>query len=70
MRLVTAITSKKGVDLIDIVSTRMLGQCGFLSMVFVIFSKHNVSIDMIATSEVSVSLTLDRNQAVSQFHFR
>lgn len=60
--LVTAITCKKGVGLIDIVSTRMLGQCGFLSRVFQLFAENSLSIDMIATSEVSVSLTLDRDQ--------
>jgi len=47
------------VTLVDIVSTRMLGQYGFLSEVFSIFAKHHISIDMVATSEVSVSLTLD-----------
>ena len=60
--LVTAITFKKGVELIDIVSTRMLGQSGFLSRVFYQFSKYSLSIDMIATSDVSISLTLDQNQ--------
>jgi len=56
---VRAITSKHNVTLVDIVSTRMLGQYGFLSEVFAIFGRHNTSIDMVATSEVSVSLTLD-----------
>jgi len=56
---VRAITSRLNVTLVDIVSTRMLGQYGFLAEVFSIFSRHNVSIDMVATSEVSVSLTLD-----------
>jgi len=56
---VRAITSKHNVTLVDIVSTRMLGQYGFLAEVFSIFSKRNISIDMVATSEVSVSLTLD-----------
>ena len=56
---VRAITSKHKVTLVDIVSTRMLGQFGFLSEVFSTFAKHNISIDMVATSEVSVSLTLD-----------
>jgi len=56
---VRAITSKHNVTLVDIVSTRMLGQYGFLSEVFQVFARHNISIDMIATSEVSVSLTLD-----------
>jgi aspartate kinase len=57
--LVRAITSKKNVTLVDIVSTRMLGQSGFLVRVFSEFAKNGISIDMIATSEVSVSLTLD-----------
>jgi aspartate kinase len=56
---VRAITSKHNVTLVDIVSTRMLGQYGFLAEVFSIFARHNISIDMVATSEVSVSLTLD-----------
>jgi aspartate kinase len=56
---VRAITSKHNVTLVDIVSTRMLGQYGFLSEVFSIFAKYNISVDMVATSEVSVSLTLD-----------
>jgi aspartate kinase len=56
---VRAITSKHNVTLVDIVSTRMLGQYGFLSEVFAIFARYNISVDMVATSEVSVSLTLD-----------
>jgi aspartate kinase len=56
---VRAITSKHKVTLVDIVSTRMLGQHGFLAEVFSLFAKYNLSVDMVATSEVSVSLTLD-----------
>ncbi|AEF82415.1 aspartate kinase [Leadbettera azotonutricia] len=56
---IQAITSRKNVTLVDIVSTRMLGQYGFLAEVFSCFAKHNLSVDMVATSEVSVSLTLD-----------
>jgi aspartate kinase len=57
--LIRAITSKKNVTLVDITSTRMLGQPGFLARVFSEFSRNSISIDMVATSEVSVSLTLD-----------
>jgi aspartate kinase len=57
--LIRAITSKQNVILFDIVSTRMLGQPGFLEQVFSEFAKNEISIDMVATSEVSVSLTLD-----------
>jgi len=63
---VRAITSRRNVTLVDVVSTRMLGQYGFLAEVFSIFAKHNISIDMVATSEVSVSLTLDTNFDLSE----
>jgi aspartate kinase len=56
---VRTITCKKNVTLVDIVSTRMLGQYGFLEEVFAAFSRHRISVDMVATSEVSISLTLD-----------
>ena len=56
---VRAITSRRNVTLVDIVSTRMLGQYGFLAEVFSTFARHGISVDMVATSEVSVSLTLD-----------
>jgi aspartate kinase len=56
---VRAITSRGNVTLIDIVSTRMVGQPGFLGGVFSTFARHEVSVDVVATSEVSVSLTLD-----------
>ena len=55
---VCAITSVKKITLIDIVSSRMLGAAGFLADVFNNFLKWNISIDVIATSEVSVSLTV------------
>ncbi len=55
---VCAITSVKHVQVIDMVSNRMLGACGFLAHIFNNFLKWNVSIDVIATSEVSVSCTV------------
>mmetsp|Transcript_24289 Transcript_24289/g.52420 ORF Transcript_24289/g.52420 Transcript_24289/m.52420 type:complete len:503 (-) Transcript_24289:345-1853(-) len=58
---VTAITSKKGVQMVDIASTRMLGAHGFLARTFDAFAKHSISVDTIASSEVSVSLTLNKN---------
>ncbi len=59
---VKAITVKENVTLVDIVSMRMLGQYGFLAKVFEIFERHQTSVDMVATSEVSVSLTVDHNR--------
>lgn len=61
---VTAISLKKNVQLVDICSTRMLGAYGFLSEVFKAFSLHKLSVDVIATSEVSISMTLNE-EAVS-----
>jgi len=61
-RLVTAITYKKGVTVLDIQSTQMLGAYGFLARVFGSFERHKLSVDVLASSEVSVSLTLDRKQ--------
>jgi aspartate kinase len=56
---IQAITSRRNVTLVDIVSSRMVGQYGFIAEVFACFARHNVSVDMVATSEVSISLTLD-----------
>ena len=61
--LVTVITAKSSVRLVDIVSTRMLGQYGFLGKVFAAFDKWKISVDVVASSEVSLSLTLDEKQA-------
>ena len=62
---VRAITCRRNVTLIDIVSTRMLGQYGFLAEVFSCFARHRISVDMMATSEVSVSLTIDASYDLS-----
>ena len=65
-RLVTAITYKRNIKLMDIVSTSMLGAYGFLAKVFGEFEKHRLSVDVLASSEVSVSLTLDKKQKDSE----
>lgn len=64
--LVTAITFKRNVQLVDIVSTRMLGAYGFLSSVFGAFEKNKISVDVLASSEVSVSVTLDRKSKINE----
>ncbi|MDR0476151.1 MAG: aspartate kinase [Treponema sp.] len=56
---IQAISIRRDVTLVDIISSRMLGQYGFLAELFACFAKHRISVDMVATSEVSVSLTLD-----------
>ena len=66
MSLVKAITCKRNVTVVDIVSTRMLGQHGFLARVFSIFEQAGISVDMVATSEVSISLTLNNAEKLPQ----
>ncbi len=56
---VRALAAKSGITLINIVSSRMLAQHGFLAKVFEIFGRHEIVIDVIATSEVSISVTTD-----------
>ena len=65
-RLVTAITYQTDVTVLDISSTKMLGTYGFLARVFQAFEKHRLSVDVLASSEVSVSLTLDQKQNPSE----
>ncbi len=56
---VKSISCKRGVTIVNIRSTRMLMAHGFLQRIFEIFDRYATSVDMVATSEVSVSLTLD-----------
>uniref|UniRef100_A0A383VA24 aspartate kinase n=1 Tax=Tetradesmus obliquus TaxID=3088 RepID=A0A383VA24_TETOB len=63
--LVTSIVLKNNVTLVDIVSSRMLGQFGFLANVFDVFRSQQVSVDVVASSEVSISLSLDPKKSWS-----
>jgi aspartate kinase len=56
---VKAVAAKDGITAIRIKSSRMLLAYGFLRKVFEVFEKHRTSIDMITTSEVAVSVTVD-----------
>jgi len=64
-RGVRAITAKRGITVITINSYRMLNAYGFLSRIFGVFARHQVSVDLVATSEVSVSMTVDRPERVA-----
>ncbi len=57
--VVKSIACKTGIALVNIQSMRMLMAHGFLRRVFEVFDRHETAVDMIATSEVSVSLTVD-----------
>ncbi|MBI5368086.1 MAG: aspartate kinase [Planctomycetes bacterium] len=59
---VKSIVHKGGIYLINIVSLRMFLHHGFMAKVFEIFGRYKIVIDMVATSEVSVSLTTDDDE--------
>jgi len=63
---ITAISSKKKITLVNIYSTEMLLQKGFLARVFQLFANKNISIDLVSVSEVSVSLTLDNDENLEE----
>lgn len=63
---IKAVAAKDGIVAIRIKSDRMLLAFGFLRKVFEIFESHRTSIDMIATSEVSVSMTIDQVDRLSE----
>jgi len=56
---VKAIAHKTGVTTLQINSARMLGAYGFLRAIFEVFDRHRTAVDVVTTSEVSVSLSLD-----------
>ncbi len=58
-RALTAVASKKAVTVVDITSTRMLMAHGFLRRLFEVFERFKTPVDVITTSEVSVSVTID-----------
>jgi aspartate kinase len=58
-RAVTAIAGKGSVTLVKVRSARMLLAHGILRRIFETFERHEVSVDVVATSEVSVSVTVD-----------
>jgi aspartate kinase len=57
--LIKAIAFKRGLTIINVTSDRMLMAHGFLARLFAVFDKRETPVDMVATSEVSVSMTLD-----------
>jgi aspartate kinase len=59
-----AIAAKKRITIIDIAAPRMLLAHGFLKAIFDAFDRHRIAIDVVSTSEVSVSLTVDSNESI------
>jgi aspartate kinase len=62
----TAVASKKGVTVVDISSTRMLMAHGFLRRIFEVFEQFKTPVDVVTTSEVSVSVTIDDTRRVPE----
>lgn len=62
---IKAVAAKDNITAIKIVSSRMLLASGFLCKIFSIFDRYKTSIDMIATSEVGVSLTIDNTSRLA-----
>lgn len=61
-----AIAIKKDVTAVHVVANAMLGTAGFLARIFEVFAKTATSVDLISTSEVSVTVTLDDDRRLGQ----
>jgi aspartate kinase len=61
---VKSISCKQNITILNIASTRMLLAHGFMRRIFEVFDRYRTSVDMVSTSEVSVSLTLDNRENV------
>lgn len=59
-----SIAVKKRLTIIDLVASRMLMTHGYLHAIFELFDRHKCAVDMVSTSEVSVSLTVDSNECL------
>jgi aspartate kinase len=59
-----AIAAKKRITIVNVAAPRMLLAHGFLRSIFEAFDRHKVAVDVVSTSEVSVSLTIDSNHAI------
>jgi aspartate kinase len=71
---VKSIAFKRGITIVKVQSMRMLMAYGFLESIFSVFNKYETAVDLVSTSEVAVSLTIDNNlrlpeivEALSQF---
>ena len=64
--VVKSIACKRKITLVNIHSTRMLMAHGFLRRIFEVFDRYETPVDMVATSEVSVSLTIDNTSRIGR----
>ncbi|HEX6641939.1 MAG TPA: lysine-sensitive aspartokinase 3 [Thermoanaerobaculia bacterium] len=61
-----SIARKKGVTMVHVTSNKMLGAHGFLARFFEVFAELAISVDLIATSEVSVTVTVDETHDIDE----
>src|SRR6185437_7006569 len=61
-----SIAVKRRLTIIDVVASRMLMSHGYLRAIFEVFDRHKCAVDMVSTSEVSVSLTVDSNEKLPE----
>ncbi|HEX8171797.1 MAG TPA: aspartate kinase [Thermoanaerobaculia bacterium] len=65
-----SIARKKNITMVHVTSNRMLGAHGFLAQLFAAFAQLGISVDLIATSEVSVTVTVDEKPDVEELRKR
>ncbi|MGH9762145.1 MAG: ACT domain-containing protein, partial [Blastocatellia bacterium] len=63
---IKSIAFKREVTVMNVSSTRMIAAHGFLREIFAVFDRHNTSVDVVTTSEASISVTLDNAQRVDE----
>ena len=61
-----SIARKKGITVVHVMSNKMLGTHGFLARLFSVFEQLGISVDLIATSEVSVTVTVDERHDMDE----
>jgi aspartate kinase len=61
-----SIAVKRRLTIVDVVASRMLMSHGYLHAIFEVFDRHKCAVDMVSTSEVSVSLTVDSNERLPE----
>ena len=62
---IKSVTYKKGISIVNVCSAACLEAPGFLSKLFEVFSRNGISVDVVSTSEVSVSVTVDKEIPVN-----
>jgi aspartate kinase len=65
-KIIKAIAFRENITIINITSNRMLGAYGFLKRVFEVFDKYKTSVDIVTTSEISISLTIDSDKNLNK----